>query len=154
MLFKRKNPVQIWWGHHLQNKFGYFFSLGLLRVKNHTLNPIFGTTSYLCFNCLNFRFVGLALIFNKKLSFLEVTDHLKLKHFGNAFALIILFKVRLSPSKKVDFSCFNKSPLKTMNNAFYFIVKALFVLNPLTTSVPHDIENQLTGFYMIRSNGC
>ena len=36
-----------------------------------------------------------------------------------------LFKVRLSPSKKII--CFNKSPLKMMENAFYFILKALFV---------------------------
>ena len=30
------------------------------------------------------------------------------------------------PSKKVGFICFNKSPLKMVKNAFYFILKILF----------------------------
>ena len=38
------------------------------------------------------------------------------------------FKVELSPSKKLCFICFNENPLKIMKNAFYFILKALFVL--------------------------
>ena len=38
------------------------------------------------------------------------------------------FKVRLSPSKKIWVVCFIESPLKMMNNAFYLILKALFVL--------------------------
>ena len=38
------------------------------------------------------------------------------------------FKVGLSPSKKDFFICFNSSPSKLMKNAFYFILKALFVL--------------------------
>ena len=33
-------------------------------------------------------------------------------------------KVRLSPSKKNCFICFDESPLKMMKNAFYFILKA------------------------------
>ena len=37
------------------------------------------------------------------------------------------FKVELSPSKKNCFICFNESSLKMMKNAFYFILKALFV---------------------------
>ena len=37
------------------------------------------------------------------------------------------FKVGLSPSKKIVIS-FIESPLKLMKNAFYFILKALFVL--------------------------
>ena len=37
------------------------------------------------------------------------------------------FKVGFSPSKKF-FICFNESPLKTMKNTFYFILKALLVL--------------------------
>ena len=40
----------------------------------------------------------------------------------------LLFKVGLPPSKKVGFICLNESPLKMMKNAFYFIVKDLFVL--------------------------
>ena len=40
----------------------------------------------------------------------------------------IKFKVRFLPSKKIVFIFFNKSPLKMMNNTFYFILKAPFVL--------------------------
>ena len=36
-------------------------------------------------------------------------------------------RVRLSPSKK-NFICFNDSPSKMMKNVFYFILKALFIL--------------------------
>ena len=39
-----------------------------------------------------------------------------------------MVKVRLSPSKKICVICFNESPLKVMKNAFYFILKALFIL--------------------------
>ena len=37
-------------------------------------------------------------------------------------------KVGLSPSKKTCVISFVESPLKIMKNAFYFILKALFVL--------------------------
>ena len=37
-------------------------------------------------------------------------------------------KVGLSPSKKNCFIYFNESPLEIVKNAFYFILKALFVL--------------------------
>ena len=39
-----------------------------------------------------------------------------------------LFKFELSPSKKKCVICFIESPLKMMKNAFYSILKALFVL--------------------------
>ena len=70
-------------------------------------------------------------------SFLD-TDYVSPKDFKgkfkdyteNSFPVLHLnikiFKVRLSPSKKL-FICFNNSPSKMMNNAFYFILKALFV---------------------------
>ena len=38
------------------------------------------------------------------------------------------FKVGLAPSKIIFFICFNDTPLKMMKNAFYFILRALFVL--------------------------
>ena len=41
---------------------------------------------------------------------------------------ISLFKVGLSPSKKICVICFSENLLKMMKNAFYFILKALFVL--------------------------
>ena len=41
-------------------------------------------------------------------------------------------KVKLSPSKKklksIEINCFNERPLKIKQNAFYFILKALFFL--------------------------
>ena len=37
-------------------------------------------------------------------------------------------KVGLSPAEKICFICFNKNPLKMMKNAFYFMLKALFIL--------------------------
>ena len=40
-------------------------------------------------------------------------------------------KVGLSPSKKFGIICLIESPLKEMKNAFYFILKALFVLKIL-----------------------
>ena len=39
-----------------------------------------------------------------------------------------IVKIGLSSSKKKCFICFNESLLKVMKNAFYFILKALFVL--------------------------
>ena len=45
--------------------------------------------------------------------------------------LTTLLKVLISDSnfgRKIIFIRFNESPLKTMENAFYFILKALFVL--------------------------
>ena len=38
-------------------------------------------------------------------------------------------KVGFFPFKKNYFICFNESPLRMMQNAFYFILKAFFVLN-------------------------
>ena len=37
-------------------------------------------------------------------------------------------KVEPSPSTEIFLICFNNSPSKIMKNAFYFILKALFVL--------------------------
>ena len=45
--------------------------------------------------------------------------------------LTTLLKILKSDSnfvRKILFICFNEGPLKTMENAFYFILKALFVL--------------------------
>ena len=39
-----------------------------------------------------------------------------------------LLKVGRSPFQKNSFICFNDSPSKIMKNTFYFILKALFVL--------------------------
>ena len=42
-----------------------------------------------------------------------------------------IFKVGLSPSKKIYVICVIESPLKMMKNAFYFILKAFFILKIL-----------------------
>ena len=41
--------------------------------------------------------------------------------------LVSIKKCKCEP-KKLNFICFNKSLLNMMKNAFYFILKALFVL--------------------------
>ena len=45
-----------------------------------------------------------------------------------------LLKSASHPPKKIIFIYFNKSPLKMMRNAFYFTLKALFVLKTFTFS--------------------
>ena len=40
----------------------------------------------------------------------------------------VIIKSRLSSSKNILFICLIESPLEVMKNAFYFILKALFVL--------------------------
>ena len=42
--------------------------------------------------------------------------------------LFCYFKVGLSVSKRISIVCLIESPLKMMKNAFYFILKVLFVL--------------------------
>ena len=49
------------------------------------------------------------------------------KHCENMLKQTKIIKVGPSPSNTF-FVCFNESPLKMMKNAFYFILKALFVL--------------------------
>ena len=39
------------------------------------------------------------------------------------------FKVLLSPSKIVEYICFNGKSLKVMEKAFYVLLKALFLVN-------------------------
>ena len=57
------------------------------------------------------------------------------------------FKVGLSPSKKKFLNCFNESLSNMTKNAFYFILKALFILkifpsdtDVLETSLGHLIK--------------
>ena len=47
---------------------------------------------------------------------------------GRKIIKIIILKVALSPSKENYFFCVTEWPLKIIKNAFYFILKALFVL--------------------------
>ena len=48
------------------------------------------------------------------------------EYYGGCWLLGI--KVRLSPSKKICVICLIESLLKMMKNAFYFILKAIFIL--------------------------
>ena len=48
------------------------------------------------------------------------------EYYGGCSLLGI--KVRLSPFKKICVICLIESPLKMMKNAFYFILKAIFIL--------------------------
>ena len=56
---------------------------------------------------------------------------LKLQYFLKAWLL---------SSKKVDFIFFNETPLKMMNNAFYFILKALFFLTICTVHLSFAVH--------------
>ena len=49
----------------------------------------------------------------------------------------INLKVKLSPSKKICVICFSEALLKMIKNAFYFMLKALLVLN-IFSSFYHD----------------
>ena len=44
------------------------------------------------------------------------------------FTLYLILKGVLFPSKKTCFVCFNESSLKMTKNAFYFTLKAFFIL--------------------------
>ena len=43
-----------------------------------------------------------------------------------------LIKVELSPSKKLNFICFNETSVKMMQNTFHFMLKVLLVLEIFT----------------------
>ena len=72
--------------------------------------------------------------FRKKCQNLQKSLCLNLKMFhsitfnGRKIIKIIILKVALSPSKENYFVCVTEWSLKIIKNAFYFILKALFVL--------------------------
>ena len=63
------------------------------------------------------------IVFKKKTKYFRKKLNPRSLFFLNTF-----LKVGLSPSKKNCFICLIESPLKMIKNAFYFILKALFVL--------------------------
>ena len=63
------------------------------------------------------------LFYALKLIFIGVSNSFRSIHF-----ISISVKVGLSLSKIKFFICFNDSPSKTMKNAFYFILKVIFIL--------------------------
>ena len=68
-------------------------------------------------------------IFLSTISFYHLKQSVYLRFYRFCFQMkSFFFKVGLSPSEKNCVICFIESPLKMMKNAFYFILKALFVL--------------------------
>ena len=63
--------------------------------------------------------------YTKTVRQLNLTIGLQLAQNTRKMAVL---KVGLSPSKKICVICLIESPLKMLKNAFYFILKALFVL--------------------------
>ena len=72
------------------------------------------------------KFIYKALKFKKDCDF-QVVSILRFKYKQKSLCYVYI-KVELLPSKKVCFIFFNESPLKMTKNAYYFILKALFVL--------------------------
>ena len=67
------------------------------------------------------------LIFSKMETGRYAMPPAKFKIF-KTFSKFLWLKVRLPPSKKVAFICFNEHRLKVIKNAFYFMLKAIFVV--------------------------
>ena len=88
------------------------------------INP-FVVLNLLNFMVTNNKFINSAFIYTNFLFF-------GLESLGTCILLLVFclaeIKVGLSPSKKVCVICLIESPLKMIRNAFYFILKALFVL--------------------------
>ena len=66
----------------------------------------------------------------RKLAVLKTasSEKVALAKMYNCFEKVEILKVGFSPSKKFCVICLIESSLKMMKNAFYFILKALFVL--------------------------
>ena len=58
----------------------------------------------------------------------EVIHCQKRPHLHICIQACIFIKVGLSPSKKICVSCLIENPFIMMKNAFYFILKSLFIL--------------------------
>ena len=54
-------------------------------------------------------------------------------------------KVGLSPSKKVNFICFNKSPLKMIKNVFLFHIKSSLLILKIFSFFPDFLVMQKMG---------
>ena len=83
--------------------------------------PLFKTPRTIITNKKGMRIVFTSFLFH----FLIYT---KPKERTLVYTTNFTIKVGLSPSKKIIFICFNYSRLKVIKNAFYFILKAFFVL--------------------------
>ena len=111
---------------------GYGISLYKFTIKH------FICLCFICFVCLTqeYNFIlALKAIISTSPLFQKVEKQITCRLSGAEEIFISSsisqwkLKVGLSFSKKKNyFICFNESPLKMMKNAFYFILKALFIL--------------------------
>ena len=96
-------------------------------VNSDFCKKMFFSEFFMIFHCYNHRFLpNLTKSYSKK----QIVDkkHSRVEYYNKHNLRIIYFKVRLSPSKNDCVIYFIESPLKMMKNAFYFILKTLFVL--------------------------
>ena len=77
--------------------------------------------------CFTVMILSIIVIINSLKRFYKKFTLKQLSFYLFSTIWIIIIKIGLSPSKK-KFIYFNDSPSKMMKNAFYFILKALFVL--------------------------
>ena len=87
------------------------------------------------------------LIYGVKLSFVFLYGFFVFRSKFKVMSKILTYVkvVGFSPSKKKLFVCFNDSPSKMMKNAFYLILKALFILKRYL--------NFVLTFWASRNNG-
>ena len=83
------------------------------------------------------------LVVSNSLNFPELVVNELKKTNIHFYIWLSLLKVRLSPFKEFAFIYFNESPLKMMKTVFYFMLKALFVLEILTFWFFGFIEKRL-----------
>ena len=128
----------------------------IVSVLNSALNMLFCIRRYYSFPCQNFPYdISILLLYPVLNALSAVVDILQQRNWqqclqwvlpnsldlsltlenamGNKVLILVFFssvnvKDELSPSKEISFICFNERPLEMMKNAFYFLLKSLFVL--------------------------
>ena len=68
-----------------------------------------------------YKIIGNSLSIESFIVYLFIHDKIHNKSY------LIVFKVGLSPSKEVDFICFNESSINMMKKAFNFMLKTVFL---------------------------
>ena len=102
-------------------KFQQFFCLQLQLVK--TVGVFIHSASRVSKNELTlvYKIIGNSLSIKSFIVYLFIHDKIHNKSY------LIVFKVGLSPSKEVDFICFNESSINMVKKAFNFMLKAVFL---------------------------
>ena len=83
----------------------------IFRNLSWKICPLFGQILIMCLKCSSTSFSS--------------SSYSEKMRWGEGWVI-------LSPSNKVGLVCFNESPLKMMNNFFYFILKVFFILKIFT----------------------